>query len=114
MITASEAPPGTLPPETKPPPEKPALADVVVSINGRDEGKYFLVIGTDGDYSIICNGKRRSVEKPKRKKNKHLKLEEGYDGPVAVKLKNGEQVANIEIRRALGEYIATRGDKGGM
>ena len=81
-------------------------ADVVISLCGRDEGKRFLVVGTQDDYSMLADGKSRRVEKPKRKKNKHMKLEGKAVNPVAAKLLSGERVTNNEIRRALAEYAA--------
>ena len=89
-------------------------ADVVLSLNGRDEGKRFLVIGTEGDYSLLADGKGRKMDKPKRKKNKHLKLEDKAQGLAATKLIAGEKVTNNEIRRALAQYAAAFVEKGGM
>ena len=89
-------------------------ADIVISLNGRDEGKLFLVVGTEDEYALLADGKNRRVEKPKRKKNKHLKLEDKSEGKVAAKLLGGEKPTNNEIRRALAEYAAARGEKGGM
>ena len=98
-------------------------ADVVISLNGRDGGKRFLVVGTENEYSLLADGRGRRVEKPKRKKNKHLKLEDKADGPIAVKLLEGEKVSNNEIRRALAKYAvdcvvpapeAKTMDRGGM
>ena len=89
-------------------------ADVVISLNGRDEGKRFLVIGTEDEYSLLVDGKGRRIDKPKRKKNKHLKLEDKADSHIAGKLMTGEKVTNNEIRRALAQYAADRGIEGGM
>ena len=94
--------------------EKPALADVVISLNGRDEGKRFLVVGTEDEYSLLADGKGRRFEKPKRKKNKHIELTGRADGPIAGKLTEGEKVTNNEIRRTLAAYAADLGEKGGM
>lgn len=93
---------------------KIGIADVVISLNGRDEGKRFLVIDSDNDYSLLADGKSRRAEKPKRKKNKHLKLEDKAGGSIAAKLMGGGKVTNSEIRGALAEYAAARGEKGGM
>ena len=90
------------------------IADVVVSLNGRDKGKRFLIIGTQDEYSLLADGKGRRIEKPKRKKNKHLKLEDNSHGPLAEKLIGGIKVTNNEIRRALAQYSADKGEKGGM
>ncbi|MCL2391069.1 MAG: KOW domain-containing RNA-binding protein [Oscillospiraceae bacterium] len=88
-------------------------ANVVIPINGRDAGKRFIVVGTEDDYSLLADGKGRRVEKPKRKKNKHVQVEDKIDGLIATKLSEGERVTNSEIRRALAMPL-TRGDKGGM
>ena len=89
-------------------------ADVVKSLNGRDGGKLFVVTGTQENYSLIADGKSRKVGKPKRKNNKHLKLEGKTDTVITGKLANGEKVTNNEIRRALAQFAADRGEKGGM
>ena len=90
-------------------------ADVVISLNGRDEGKRFIVVGIEDGYSSIADGKGRKLEKPKRKKNKHLMLEGKANDRIMVKIKNGEKVTNNEIKRALAQYAAERGDtEGGM
>ena len=90
------------------------VADVVISLNGRDEGKRFIVIGVEDEYSILADGKGRRTEKPKRKKHKHLKPEGKAGGKAAEKLLSGEKATNNEIRRALAEYEAARIEKGGM
>ena len=86
------------------------VADVVTSLSGRDEGKLFLVIGTENEYSLLADGKGRKIEKPKRKNNKHLKPEEKFDIPIAEKLIKGEKVTNNEIRRALAQYAESHGE----
>ncbi|MCL2226639.1 MAG: KOW domain-containing RNA-binding protein [Oscillospiraceae bacterium] len=88
-------------------------ADVVIPLNGRDAGKRFIVVGTEDDYSLLADGKGRRVEKPKRKKNKHVKVDDRADGSIAEKLIEGERVTNSEIRRAL-TMLEARGEKGGM
>ena len=89
-------------------------ADVVRSLNGRDEGKYFLVIETVDEYSLLADGKGRRVEKPKRKKNKHLSREDVADAQIAAKLIAGEKITNNEVRRAMAQYAASRPETGGM
>ena len=87
------------------------LADIVISLNGRDCGKRFIVVEVDGDYSLIADGKARRYEKPKRKKNKHLKLEDKADDFITDKLLEGEKVTNNEIRRFLASYAAEGRDE---
>ena len=77
------------------------IADVVVSTAGRDQGKLFYVIGTDPVYLNLANGKDRTLEKPKRKKRKHIKKVLRAETRVAEKLKAGDKVLNSELRRDL-------------
>jgi len=90
------------------------LADVVISLNGRDEGKRFLVIGTENEYSLLADGKSRRIEKPKRKKNKHIKREDRIKDRITIRLIAGEKITNNEIKRSLAAYAASRYNVGGM
>ena len=84
------------------------VAHVVISLNGRDKGKRFLVIGSDDEFALLADGKGRRLEKPKRKKNKHIKPEGTIKSQITEKLISGQKVTNNEIRRALAEYAADR------
>lgn len=75
--------------------------DIVYSIAGRDSGGYFVVVAADDSFAMICDGKRRKTDKPKRKKIKHLKAGCGRSVFVAEKLSRGENVTNREIKREL-------------
>lgn len=79
-------------------------SDVVQSIAGRDQGKLFYVIETDGAYVLIANGKDRKIEKPKRKKQKHVRKVPRIQTRVAGKLLSGEKVLNSELRRDLAQF----------
>ncbi len=81
------------------------IADVVVSIAGHDTGSLYYVLGADDTYLTLCNGKGRTIEKPKRKKRKHAKLVLRSETRVAEKLRNGDKVLNSELRRDLA-YIS--------
>ena len=89
------------------------IADIVISINGRDAGKRFIVIGTDAEYSLIADGKSRRYEKPKRKKNKHLKYEDKANDSIAEKLADSGGITNNEIRRFLAGYATEKSSEGG-
>ena len=77
------------------------IADVVISLAGRDAGQLFYVIGTEGPYLWLVNGKDRTIEKPKKKKTKHTKKVLRSETRVAAKLCNGDKVLNSELRRDL-------------
>ena len=79
------------------------ISDVVVSTAGRDRGQLFYVIGTDGVYTLLANGKDRMLEKPKRKKLKHVSKVLRAETRVAAKISSGDKVLNSELRRELAE-----------
>lgn len=52
----------------------------VLSIAGRDKNRIFMVVDTiDENYVLIADGMLRSINKPKKKKLKHLKLVSGME-----------------------------------
>jgi len=81
--------------------ESIVVSDVVEATAGRDAGKLFYVLGTEGEFVLIANGKDRPLEKPKRKKCKHVRKVLRPDTRVAAKLVNGDKVLNSELRRDL-------------
>ena len=77
------------------------ISDVVVSTQGRDAGQWFYVIAEDPVYLYLANGKDRSLDKPKRKKRKHVQKVLRSETRVAAKLRDGDKVLNGELRRDL-------------
>ena len=77
------------------------ISDIVVSNAGRDRDQLFYVIGTDGVYTLLANGKDRRLEKPKRKKVKHVSKVLRAETRVAAKILAGDKVLNSELRKDL-------------
>ena len=77
------------------------ISDVVVSVRGRDQGEWFYVIGIEENYFLLANGKNRTLENPKRKKQKHVEKVLRSETRVAAKLRSGDKVLNGELRRDL-------------
>ena len=77
------------------------VSDVVVSTAGRDQGDWFYVIAEDPIYLLLANGKDRPLDKPKRKKRKHVQKVLRSETRVAEKLRHGDKVLNGELRRDL-------------
>lgn len=72
---------------------------VVRSAAGRDKDGFFAVLQAGELSAIICDGKRRSLEHPKKKNVKHL-------FPTKTLLSEESLQTNREIRRALAAYRA--------
>ena len=84
-------------------PAKPDIniSDVVMTTAGRDAGNWFYVINEDPVFLFLANGKDRTLEKPKRKKRKHVQKVLRSETRVAEKLRHGDKVLNGELRRDL-------------
>ena len=77
------------------------ISDVVQATAGRDQDKLFYVIAQEDEYLLLANGKDRTLEKPKRKKRRHIQKVLRSETRVAEKLRLGDKVLNSELRRDL-------------
>lgn len=77
---------------------------VVYSKNGRDKGRPFVVLSVEGDYLYLTDGKLRTLEKPKRKKIKHVQPTNFVDKTMQKKLKEQSYILNADIIKLLKEY----------
>lgn len=73
---------------------------VVRATAGRDKDGFFVVLSLEGDYAVICDGRRRKLETPKRKNRKHLRV-------TNTKLEELSMQTNREIRKALHQFNFT-------
>ncbi len=72
---------------------------IVYSLKGRDADKCLVVVGTDGDKLLVCDGKERPLERPKLKNIKHLRFTNDY-------LPEGSLKTNKSLKKALYDYNA--------
>ena len=79
-------------------------SSLVVSKAGRDQGQLFYVVDTDEQYVYLADGKSRRLEKPKRKKRKHMEQIPRTESRIAEKIRNGEKVLNSELRKELASF----------
>ena len=82
-------------------PDNLNISDVVVSTAGHDQGELFYVIDMDEQFLYLANGKDRTLDKPKRKKRKHVQKVLRSETRVVEKLLRGDKVLNSELRRDL-------------
>ena len=80
---------------------------IVKAVAGREKNGFFVVLDCDSVFAYIADGKRRKVEKPKKKKLKHLKNTSVRSEYAASKLSQGLKVTNAELRRELEEFKDT-------
>ena len=76
------------------------VGQIVFSKNGRDKGKAMIVLNIESEYVYIVDGKHRLLEKPKKKKIKHIQ-------PTNIIINLGEVsgcLKNADFRKWLLEY----------
>ncbi len=74
---------------------------VVISKAGRDKGNFFIVLKTEDNYAYIADGHLRRVDRPKKKKLRHLQLTNYVSERI---LSSEQEITNSEVRKALAEY----------
>lgn len=77
---------------------------IVRSIAGRDKGDLFIVLSKDGDFAYLVNGELRKVDRPKKKKLKHIQGTNSVSDFVKNKLETVGKITNSEVRKALSEF----------
>jgi len=80
-----------------------ARSDVVRSTAGRDKGRLFFVMATEGEFLLLADGRVRKVEAPKRKKRRHAERVPVALTRAAEKIRSGERITNSELRRTLAQ-----------
>jgi ribosomal protein L14E/L6E/L27E len=75
------------------------LGKVVNSKAGRDMHRSFIVVGIlNSEYVYISDGQLRKIEKPKKKKVKHLDFTETVAEEIRVIILSKKQVTNSKIK----------------
>jgi ribosomal protein L14E/L6E/L27E len=73
------------------------IGSPVIGLAGRDKGSLFVAVGISGGFVYIADGRKRKLEKPKRKNVKHI-------SPVGTPIEVGG-LTNKSIRRLINEYM---------
>ena len=79
-------------------------SNIVQSDAGRDRGKLFVVLAVEGEYLLLADGKSRKLEKPKRKKRRHVRFVAADENRLSEKIKASGRITNSELRRTLAAY----------
>jgi len=74
---------------------------VVFSKQGRDKGNAMIVISTEAEYVYLVDGKLRTLDKPKKKKIKHIQP----TNHIADLKTDGRALQDADIRKQLS-YVS--------
>ena len=72
------------------------------SLSGHDKNQYYLVDKKEADFLYLVNGTNRPLEKPKKKKEKHVQIIKKL--PINVEEILVAEKSNLTIKKAIKEY----------
>ena len=82
-----------------------SIGDLVVSRAGRDKGRPFVVLRTEGEFVYLVDGALRRLEKPKKKKRMHVKPYP-RKGSCRMELPEGRPLCDADIRKHIAALTA--------
>lgn len=82
------------------------------SIAGHDRGRLYVIIRVETEYVWLVDGILRTVDKPKKKRIRHIQVIHQYAEPVMKALKEKEPLQNEPIKQIIqSESRKRREDK---
>ncbi|MBH1941240.1 KOW domain-containing RNA-binding protein [Mobilitalea sibirica] len=72
----------------------------VLSKAGRDSGKCYVIFHIENEYVYLVDGKFRMIDRPKKKKKKHVEMFSYINQDLVDKV-NSKTVKNEEIKRGI-------------
>ncbi len=82
------------------------IASIVISKAGHDKDEAMILLGTDEKgFLLLADGKRRTVESPKRKNPKHAKILKYRCDTIEKILLSGNLPENALIQKELKVYL---------
>lgn len=74
------------------------------SLAGHDKGEFFVIIGETGEYVSLANGDSRPLDRPKKKKKKHIQIIHDEEERKRKSLIENGRIRNEEIRSVIRSY----------
>jgi ribosomal protein L14E/L6E/L27E len=91
------------------------IGQYVRSKAGRDKNHVFIVLEIlDAEYVLLIDGDVRRIEKPKKKKIKHLFVFDQVSDVVRDKIRNDKKLTNLMIRKEIEKFDLNRVKVGGF
>ncbi|MEW8955377.1 hypothetical protein [Clostridium sp.] len=78
------------------------IGTVVISKSGRDKGNYYIVIEQiDENYVLLADGNRKTLERPKKKKLRHLNITNDLAEDIKKTLISNKKEVDVIIKKFL-------------
>ena len=77
-----------------------------ISKAGHDKTQIYVITAVEGDFAYLCDGRLKPLEKPKKKRVKHIQLvNDQVSRELLERLESGACVRNEEIKYAIKTYL---------
>ncbi len=83
------------------------IGEFAKSKAGHDKNEIFIIINIEDEYVYLVDGKSRTLEKPKKKKMKHIQVINHIDSELQVKMDANLILRDEDIKRAIKCYNKT-------
>ena len=80
------------------------IGEFAKSKAGHDKEEIFIIINKEEEYVYLVDGKSRILDKPKKKKIKHIQVINQIDEELQQKLETNLILRDEEIKRAIKSY----------
>ena len=81
------------------------IGKFAISKAGHDKDKLYVIVACDGMFVYVCDGRLRPVERPKRKRLKHIQIiNQTVQEELLHKLEHHEKIMDEEIKYAIKHY----------
>ena len=72
---------------------------------GHDKSQLYVIVAEEEDFVYLCDGKYRTVSKPKKKRKKHIQIiDRTVDAVLLEKLLKREKITDEQIKYAVKIY----------
>ncbi len=72
---------------------------------GHDKDEIFIILYIEDEYVYLVDGKSRSIDKPKKKKMKHIQVINRIDHELQRKIEANITINDEDIKRAIKLYV---------
>ncbi len=80
------------------------VGQIVYSKCGRDKSKPFIILNIKDEYLFLVDGNLRKLDKPKKKKIKHVQFTHYIDNEIKYKIENNDYLLDSDIRKSIKDY----------
>lgn len=75
---------------------------LAVSRAGHDKDSLYVVLEDDGTYYVLADGRRRTLDKPKKKKQKHVQIIRRLPEELLAQMQS--MTLDAHVRKVLKQY----------